>query len=185
VTSIRESSTQGGGFVRLDGLFRRWYEVGDKVARDKVGQSLRDCSGVSARQKRKRAPSTEGAPRHPDQIAYDPSIRQPTQESTKDSKTQKIEFDPAWFTSTDEPMFYGTPGRPLAKAQRQGELRKRVASTTNPRYFLPYEEAVIDGIGTMRLQDEKDPIASTKLFTGNFPVDQNIFDWFEADMQET
>lgn len=191
MTSIRESSTQGGGFVRLDGLFRGWYEVGDKVARDKVGQSLRDCSIVSARQKRMavvssaRALSSRGAPRHPDQNASDPSRRQPIQESTKDGKNQKIEFDPTWFTSPVETLFCGTPGRPLAKAQRQDELRKRVARTTGPLGFLPYKEAVLDGIGTMRLRDEKDPTASTKLFNGNFPTDQNIFDWFEADMQET
>ena len=44
VTSIRESSThKGGGFVRFDITLNRWYEVGDKVARDKVGQALRDA----------------------------------------------------------------------------------------------------------------------------------------------
>ena len=44
VTSIRESSThKGGGFVRFDIALNRWYEVGDKVARDKVGQALRDA----------------------------------------------------------------------------------------------------------------------------------------------
>jgi hypothetical protein len=42
VTSIRDSSTGGGGFVRLDAASKRWYEVGDKVARDKVGHFLRD-----------------------------------------------------------------------------------------------------------------------------------------------
>jgi hypothetical protein len=43
VSSIRESSEQeGGGFVRFDASHCLWYEVGDKVARDKVGQALRD-----------------------------------------------------------------------------------------------------------------------------------------------
>lgn len=41
VESIRESSTTGGGFVRFDMRMERWYEVGDKIARDRVGQSLR------------------------------------------------------------------------------------------------------------------------------------------------
>eukprot|EP00980_Cylindrotheca_fusiformis_P011223 scaffold2574_cov98-Cylindrotheca_fusiformis.AAC.13 len=54
VTSIRESSTHGGGFVRLDNNTCRWYEVGDKVARDKVGQTLRDISNAKANKKRKR-----------------------------------------------------------------------------------------------------------------------------------
>lgn len=49
VSSIRESSTTiGGGFVRYDESTGRWYEVGEKIARDKVGQALRDA----ARQRR-------------------------------------------------------------------------------------------------------------------------------------
>ncbi|KAL3941990.1 MAG: hypothetical protein SGBAC_003733 [Bacillariaceae sp.] len=32
----------GGGFVRYDQTEMRWYDVGDKIARDKAGQALRD-----------------------------------------------------------------------------------------------------------------------------------------------
>ncbi|CAJ1926432.1 unnamed protein product [Cylindrotheca closterium] len=39
VTGIREG---GGGFVRYDQAEMRWYDVGDKIARDKAGQALRD-----------------------------------------------------------------------------------------------------------------------------------------------
>jgi hypothetical protein len=42
VTSIRDSSTKGGGFVHMEAVTKRWYEVGDKVAWYKVGQSLHD-----------------------------------------------------------------------------------------------------------------------------------------------
>eukprot|EP00980_Cylindrotheca_fusiformis_P002521 scaffold593_cov126-Cylindrotheca_fusiformis.AAC.3 len=42
VASIRDSSDRGGGFVRFSPSLNQWYEVGDKVARDKVGQALRD-----------------------------------------------------------------------------------------------------------------------------------------------
>ena len=43
VNSIRDSSTQPcGGFVRFDTSCGLWYEVGDKIARDKVGQALRN-----------------------------------------------------------------------------------------------------------------------------------------------
>lgn len=42
VDCIRDSSAQdGGGFVRWDRSLKRWYQVGDRVARDKVGNSLR------------------------------------------------------------------------------------------------------------------------------------------------
>lgn len=37
VEAVRRSSPTGG-FVRFDGSRRRWYEVGDHVAREKTGQ---------------------------------------------------------------------------------------------------------------------------------------------------
>jgi hypothetical protein len=61
VSSIRESSTQkGGGFVRFDASHCLWYEVGDKVARDKVGQALRDS--IRARGKEVREKKREPCP---------------------------------------------------------------------------------------------------------------------------
>ncbi|CAJ1926260.1 unnamed protein product [Cylindrotheca closterium] len=41
VVSIKESSAAGIGFVRYDMERRRWYQVSDKIARDKVGKNLR------------------------------------------------------------------------------------------------------------------------------------------------
>jgi hypothetical protein len=46
VATMRKSS-RVGGFVRLDILTHRWYEVGDKIARDKVGHALRDAMSES------------------------------------------------------------------------------------------------------------------------------------------
>jgi hypothetical protein len=44
VDAVTESSTQErGGFVRKDLVSGRWYEVGDKIAREKVGHALRDA----------------------------------------------------------------------------------------------------------------------------------------------
>ena len=44
VDAVKESSTQGrGGFVRKDLVSGRWFEVGDKIAREKVGHALRDA----------------------------------------------------------------------------------------------------------------------------------------------
>jgi hypothetical protein len=64
VSSIRESSAQeGGGFVRFDASHCLWYEVGDKVARDKVGQALRDYIRANKKEvrekKRERCPSSQ------------------------------------------------------------------------------------------------------------------------------
>lgn len=61
VSTIRESSTQpGGGFVRYDESIGRWYEVGEKIARDKVGQALRDAARIR-RNKRKSVNSSTAA----------------------------------------------------------------------------------------------------------------------------
>ena len=44
VDAVRESSPQRyGGFVRKDLVTGRWYEVGDKIAREKVGHALREA----------------------------------------------------------------------------------------------------------------------------------------------
>ncbi len=44
VDAIREcQSWERGGFVRKDTATGRWYEVGDKTAREKVGHALRDA----------------------------------------------------------------------------------------------------------------------------------------------
>ncbi|CAJ1926452.1 unnamed protein product [Cylindrotheca closterium] len=54
VNSIRDSATEqgGGGFVRFDSSSGLWYEVGEKIARDKVGQALRDAARLQS-EKRK------------------------------------------------------------------------------------------------------------------------------------
>lgn len=44
VKNIRAAAEEsGGGFVRKDLLTRRWFKVSDKLAREKVGQALRDA----------------------------------------------------------------------------------------------------------------------------------------------
>jgi hypothetical protein len=64
VSTIRESSAQeGGGFVRFDASHCLWYEVGDKAARDKVGQALRDSIRANTKEvrekKREPCPSSQ------------------------------------------------------------------------------------------------------------------------------
>jgi hypothetical protein len=55
VSAIRASSKRAGdvGFVRFDSFVKRWYEVADRVARDKVGHYLRDAT-TKARKMRQR-----------------------------------------------------------------------------------------------------------------------------------
>ena len=49
---IRESCRDGGGFVRKDSHSGQWFEIGDTLAREKVGHAIRDA--VKARQRSER-----------------------------------------------------------------------------------------------------------------------------------
>ena len=74
VVSIRESSTTGIGFVRFDTENRRWYVVDDKIARDKVGQSLR---AYSSKKKPKETPFSRKRTRAKDKPETKEFIRAP------------------------------------------------------------------------------------------------------------
>eukprot|EP00980_Cylindrotheca_fusiformis_P031351 scaffold26214_cov142-Cylindrotheca_fusiformis.AAC.2 len=55
VDAVKESSTQErGGFVRRDPATGRWFEVEDKIAREKVGHALRDAIKLAKKQTKKR-----------------------------------------------------------------------------------------------------------------------------------
>mmetsp|Transcript_62926 Transcript_62926/g.153207 ORF Transcript_62926/g.153207 Transcript_62926/m.153207 type:complete len:616 (+) Transcript_62926:428-2275(+) len=57
----KSAGDDGGGFVRKDLLTRRWFRVSDKLAREKVGQALRDAikSRRSAEKKKKKKKKNE------------------------------------------------------------------------------------------------------------------------------
>ena len=54
VDTVRENS-QMGGFVKRDRKTGAWFEVGDSVAREKVGQALRDSLSTNRSSGGKRA----------------------------------------------------------------------------------------------------------------------------------
>jgi hypothetical protein len=55
VDSINENSTQErGGFIRKDGPTGRWFEVEDKIAREKIGHALRDAIKLVKKQAKKK-----------------------------------------------------------------------------------------------------------------------------------
>jgi hypothetical protein len=64
VNGIRERSPDGG-FIKKDKRTGRWFEVGDHLAREKVGQQFRDAlhtqyrSSTKAKSKRKKARKQE------------------------------------------------------------------------------------------------------------------------------
>lgn len=60
VQAVRQESPQGG-FIKQDRTTDRWYEVGDLLAREKVGQTIRDAlhfkyrSSTKSKKKRRQA----------------------------------------------------------------------------------------------------------------------------------
>ncbi|KAL3942727.1 MAG: hypothetical protein SGBAC_003134 [Bacillariaceae sp.] len=71
VKNITVAAASGGGFVRKDLLTRRWYKVNEKLAREKVGQALRDAiktkkssgsQSKSAKRNSKKSLATQGVP---------------------------------------------------------------------------------------------------------------------------
>lgn len=55
VDAVKDSSTQArGGFVRKDTVTGKWFEVEDKIAREKVGHALRDAIKLEERRAKKR-----------------------------------------------------------------------------------------------------------------------------------
>jgi hypothetical protein len=63
VDSIKENSTQErGGFIRKDAPTGRWFEVEDKIAREKIGHALRDAIKLAKKQSGKNKWNLESAP---------------------------------------------------------------------------------------------------------------------------
>lgn len=64
VEAVREKSPEGG-FVKKDHATGKWFEVGDQLAREKVGQSLRDFlhtkyrSSTQAKKERRKSQQAE------------------------------------------------------------------------------------------------------------------------------
>jgi hypothetical protein len=62
VDAIKENSTQErGGYVRKDVTTGRWFEVEDKIAREKVGHALRDAIKLARKQAGKKKWNLESA----------------------------------------------------------------------------------------------------------------------------
>mmetsp|Transcript_15928 Transcript_15928/g.27797 ORF Transcript_15928/g.27797 Transcript_15928/m.27797 type:complete len:404 (-) Transcript_15928:43-1254(-) len=94
VTSIVEgikksAGCNGGGFIRKDLLTRRWFRVSDKLAREKVGQALRDAIKTHRALNKKASPGKAAsfekkAPAEVDQLS-DPKKRHQQHGSSSNS----------------------------------------------------------------------------------------------------
>jgi hypothetical protein len=169
VSSIRESSAQeGGGFVRFDASHCLWYEVGDKVARDKVGQALRDSIRANTKEvrekKREPCPSSQALV----QYAFLP----------KEEKMKLLELSAIEHGDKSNNVFYATT---TVTEQTEGNLPKHSTS------------AVTFGSGSDDLAMIFHEIAmESKALTPKkanridaWPAQtDNIMEWFENDMQK-
>jgi hypothetical protein len=87
VDAVRESRTNHprGGFVRKDAASGRWYEMGDKTAREKVGHALRDAIKLLNRESKKKS-----APTAPFQPTVKKSKRRRTNDHVVNAKSDGL-----------------------------------------------------------------------------------------------
>jgi hypothetical protein len=162
VSSIRESSAQeGGGFVRFDASHCLWYEVGDKVARDKVGQALRDY--IRANTKEVREKKRELCP--PSQARVQCDFR------PKEEKMKLLQLSAVEHSEKSNSLFYATT---TVTEQTEGTSPKTLESGSDGLTML-YHKIVMDG----------KPFTPKKAnCTNAWPAQtDNIIEWFENDMQ--
>jgi hypothetical protein len=161
VSTIRESSAQeGGGFVRFDASHCLWYEVGDKAARDKVGQALRDSIRANPKEvrekKRKPCPSSKA----PVQCAFRP----------KEEKMELFELSVIEHSDKSNNVFYpNTEGKP----PKHSTSTVTFGSDSDDLTML-FHEIVMDD----------KPFTPTKAnSTDAWPAQtDNTIEWFENDM---
>eukprot|EP00980_Cylindrotheca_fusiformis_P012506 scaffold3073_cov66-Cylindrotheca_fusiformis.AAC.21 len=192
VTSIRESSSHGGGFVRLDSYTQQWYEVGDKVARDKVGQTLRDYSYAKADREKKREVHFAQA------LASMQAANGPIRASTKDyssrlqtlqerTRTERVVGgvlpNSKRLASRTEHCVYDSP-RMAAMKLTEG------TTATDPLHFLPRssEDDCFEGVWSVSPNNAQNKALwgmSSKLQKSvlNFGLEQNGIEWFKVDMR--
>jgi hypothetical protein len=80
VDIVRKHCSTMGGFVRPDTTTKRWFEIGDEAAREKVGQVIRDTilrqnpQGMEEKQRKRKARASERKERNamPPYISRDP-----------------------------------------------------------------------------------------------------------------
>jgi hypothetical protein len=169
VSSIRESSAQeGGGFVRFDASHCLWYEVGDKVARDKVGQALRDSTRANTKEVREKKSKPCPSSQAPVQCAFRP----------KEEKMELFELSAIEHSDKSHNVFYATT---TLKEQTEGKLPNHSTSTVtfgsgSDDLTMLFHEFAMDG----------KPFTPTKaISTDAWPAQtDNIIEWFENDMQK-
>eukprot|EP00980_Cylindrotheca_fusiformis_P011219 scaffold2574_cov98-Cylindrotheca_fusiformis.AAC.9 len=190
VTSIRESSTHAGGFVRLDSCAHRWYEVGDKVARDKVGQTLRDSSNAKVTKKRKREahlsqvlPSTYSGDDHMQPSSKEYSSRlQPLQETKTVWVVDRVRPNYDGLSIKVDPLFYDS---------RRASATKLAESTTatGPLDFQPNskEDNLFEGMCRKCPANHEQAFKEFMELHKSLDVGlgQDDIEWFEADMRAT
>jgi hypothetical protein len=168
VSAIRESSTHGGGFVRYDAVSRRWYEVGDKVARDKVGQSLRDSLRLKNRKNQANLESSShflSTDRIPKGGGISPDVREEKTDRSHKPKVEQLCSNPEGLPSSS--ANHCSLDRRIDSISIQGERAN----------FL------IENFKSLN----QDSTADECLFSLKIDWNQaeTLCNWFEADVRES
>lgn len=92
-TIVAEIRGMGGHFLRKDTKSDRWYDIGDKLAREKVGHALRDTTVDGEYHKKKRRPSKKL--QRPQEVCSDDSRNSSTTPTTAKLSLKKEMQDDA------------------------------------------------------------------------------------------
>lgn len=157
VGSIRDSSTTGVGFVRFDMKMERWYEVADKIARDKVGKRLR---AHNSNQKKTSSPS--------EQVTQSPT----------DNNTRRGDVHPR--VPADEPSSHSAhPMRPDQPARSNDSSASTVPKSHEST--SPIDDMMIQSTHTTKQDDRMKSNDSSD----DSLSDNTLIAWFEADTKGT
>ncbi|CAJ1926465.1 unnamed protein product [Cylindrotheca closterium] len=132
VNSIRDSATEqgGGGFVRFDNSCGLWYEVGEKIARDKVGQALREAARLQDEKQKSRTIDLSSSS-HPSLVGPFPLSEPSIVKSTASGGEHEQASIGKWVPK-------GVPGRlsPFSHATSNNEDSRTSASNSRRSFWF-------------------------------------------------
>jgi hypothetical protein len=200
VATMRRSS-RIGGFVRLDSTTHRWYEVGDKIARDKVGHALRDAMIESGNGDMMDAGAMRKARSSP---ACKSSFKKVFSDSDFENRTARREGIPSTFglpcnasslpNMMDARLPFNYPSN-LGNAKVESRDEKRNMTICNTEAMFGRQEMLTDTIKTAGAWDTRSDmkmidrngikmLVSSDVQTSNQQQSLSLIEWFELDARE-
>ena len=128
VNSVR---SQGTGFVKFDKKIGMWIEIGDRLAREKTGQQLRETLGDkyrSSQDSKRRARKTKNA-----EMAENLETVVKKNKAVSETVDHMKEEVPSWFLKPDQEVLrlFTDANKRMLDAMKQDETLGRLFSDNN------------------------------------------------------